>query len=106
MTTVEQLPATWEIARLVRVLRALLPDLARRYQITALGVFGSYVRNEQGPGSDLDVLVEFGEVPSLLTYVGIQQELSDRLGVRVDLVHRPELKPDIGQAVLDEVVWL
>lgn len=106
MTTVEELPETWAIARLVRLLRAFLPDLAQRYQITALGVFGSYVRNEQGPESDLDVLVTFGEVPSLLTYVGIQQELSDRLGVPVDLVHRPELRPAIGQAVLDEVVWL
>jgi hypothetical protein len=99
-------PATWEITRLATILREHLPDLRERYQIRALGVFGSYVCNEQRPDSDLDVLVEFDDVPSLLTYVGIQIELSELLGVEVDIAHRSALKPTIGRYILQEVVWL
>jgi hypothetical protein len=105
-TTIDNIPETWEIARLVAILRAHLPDLARRYHINALGVFGSYIRNEQRPDSDLDILVAFDEVPSLLTFVGIQNELSDLLGVPVDLVHRSGLKPFIGTTILAEVRWI
>lgn len=104
--TADQLPETWEIARLVRVLREHLPDLAQRYHIRSLGVFGSYVCNEQALASDLDVLVEFEKLPGLLTYVGLQQELSNQLGVPVDLVHRPDLKPHIAARILEEVIML
>lgn len=106
MTTSAEFPETWAITHLVRVLRAHLPDLAHRHHIRALGVFGSSVRNAQQPTSDLDVLVEFEQLPGLLAYAGLQHELSNLLGVAVDLVHRPDLKPGIGECILDEVVML
>ncbi len=87
-----------------RILHELLPDLRARYAVSTLGVFGSYVRGEQRPRSDLDVLVEFDRAPSLLTFIALENELSDRLGVRVDLVMRRALKPRIGERILQEVV--
>lgn len=74
-------------------LRALQPDLRRRYPIRSMGVFGSYVRGEQRKDSDVDVLVELGEGMDLIAYAGLQQELSDALGMPVDLVEREALKP-------------
>jgi len=87
-------------------LRALQPDLRRRYPIRSMGVFGSYVRGEQREDSDVDVLVELGDDMDLIAYAGLQIELSDALGLAVDLVEREALRPRFAPLVLSEVVPL
>jgi predicted nucleotidyltransferase len=72
--------------------------------VETLEVFGSYVRNEQHKDSDLDVLITFKEDPSLLTYIAIENYLSDLLGVTVDLVMKDSLKPKIGEQILSEAI--
>jgi len=67
-------------------------------------VFGSYVRSEQNMNSDLDLLVTFKEIPSLLTFIAIENYLSDLLGIKVDLVMKDSLKPKIGQRILREAI--
>jgi predicted nucleotidyltransferase len=52
----------------------------------------------------LDILVTFSEMPSLLRFIELENDLSDRLGIKVDLVLREALKPAIGERVLHEVV--
>lgn len=84
-------------------LRTLQPDLKRRYPIREMGVFGSYVRGEQRDDSDLDVLVDLGDGVTLIDYVGLQLELSDALGLKVDLANKKTLKRRIGQRILSEV---
>ncbi len=91
---------------ILRVLRAKLPELQKRYGVRWLGVFGSYVRGEQHTGSDLDLLVEFEEAPSLLELAHLENELSDLFGVKVDLVMKTTLRPTIGKRILQEVVPL
>ncbi|MBE9041331.1 nucleotidyltransferase family protein [Oscillatoriales cyanobacterium LEGE 11467] len=80
--------------------------LEERYKVKELGIFGSYVRQEQTETSDVDVLVEFSETPSLLKFINLENYLGDNLGVRVDLVHKAGLKPRIGERILAEVVYL
>ncbi len=80
--------------------------LQERYKVSELGIFGSYVRQEQTENSDVDVLVEFSETPSLLKFVNLENYLSDNLGVKVDLVHKKGLKPRIGERILAEVIYL
>jgi len=82
------------------------PLLQERYNVRELGIFGSYVRQEQTATSDVDVLVEFSETPSLLKFVNLENYLSDNLGVKVDLVHKAGLKPRLGERILAEVVYL
>lgn len=78
----------------VRVLlAALLPELRDGHGVRSLSIFGSYARGEQTLESDLDLLVEFDEVPGMLGFVGLAHTLEDRLGVRVDLFTRPMLRP-------------
>ena len=67
-------------------------------------MFGSYVRQQKHVGSDVDLLVTFVEPPSLIQFIELENELSDRLGIKVDLVMRDALKPAIGQRILNEVV--
>lgn len=85
-------------------LRQARQSLAARYQVEMLGVFGSYVRNQQHEGSDLDILVTFSEPPSLFRLVALQDELSALLGIPVDLVMKTSLKPSTGQHILKEMV--
>jgi predicted nucleotidyltransferase len=92
------------LEKILEVLRQQIPILAERYSVEKLEVFGSYVRSEQDKDSDLDILVTFKEVPSLLTFIAIENYLSDLLGVRVDLVMKDSLKPKIGQRILQEAI--
>jgi uncharacterized protein len=86
------------------MLRRQLPMLTEHYHVDTLEVFGSYVRSEQNNDSDLDILVTFKEDPSLLTYIAIENYLSDLLGIKVDLVMKDSLKPRIGQQILREAI--
>lgn len=89
---------------LLKALRQQLPTLAERYGVETLEVFGSYVRDEPKADSDLDILVTFQEEPSLLTFIAIENYLSDELGVKVDLVMKDSLKPAIGEVILNEAM--
>ena len=51
-------------------------------------IFGSYARGEQKETSDLDVVVEFEKRKSLLEFVGIEQELEDNLGIKIDFLQK------------------
>lgn len=102
--TMISLPADWPVTRHIATLRRHRRALVERYHIESLGVFGSYVRNEQHEESDLDVLVTFTQTPSLFTLVALEDELRDLLGTPVDLVLKTSLKPRIGQHILREVV--
>ena len=93
-----------DIAELRRILRQHLPLLRERYGVASLGLFGSYVRHEAGPESDLDILVRFRLTPGLIRFVELENYLADLLGVRVDLVMADALKPTVGRRVLAEVV--
>jgi hypothetical protein len=88
----------------LEALRQQLPLLAERYGVETLEVFGAYVRAEQKADSDLDLLVTFREAPSLLTFIAIENYLSDSLGVKVDLVMKDSLKPAIEKAILSEAM--
>ncbi len=70
-----------------------MPEITDRYKVKSLGVFGSYVRGEAKKSSDLDILVEFDRAPSLLEFIRMEDDLSDKVGIKVDLVMKKALKP-------------
>jgi len=82
------------------------PELRDEYPIRELGMFGSYARNEQRPYSDLDILVTFGEPVTLFDLVSLENELTNRLGVEVDLVTKDSLKPRVASRVTEDVVYV
>lgn len=87
-----------------QVEEARLAELCRRYGVRELLLFGSAVRNEMRPDSDLDLLVDF--LPEaqidLVDYAGLMLDLSRLLGRKVDLVSKNGLKPMIRTAVLEQ----
>jgi predicted nucleotidyltransferase len=99
---VEQQPALSR-EELTRLLSGLRPTLAA-YHVTALYVFGSVARGEATLESDVDLLVDFDEPPTLFTFVRLRRLLSEQLGRRVDLVTRAALKPQLRDRILSEAV--
>jgi uncharacterized protein len=82
--------------------------LSEKFGVRIVGVFGSYVRQEQRPDSDLDLLIELGNPPkiSLIDLVELEDYLSHLLGIKVDLAIKKNLKKRIGTHILQEVVPL
>ena len=85
-------------------LRQELPRLQKEFALRSLGLFGSYVRGEQRKGSDLDILVEFTQVPGMFRFLELERELTRLLGVKVDLVQKEAMKPAIGKRILQEIL--
>jgi predicted nucleotidyltransferase len=96
------------LSEIKQILGAQKPYLAERYGVTEIGVFGSYMRDEQRPDSDVDILIELERPPcmDLLDLVNLEYYLSDLLGVKVDVAIKASLKKRIGQRILNEVVHI
>jgi uncharacterized protein len=93
-----------QVEHFIGVLRPALPELRERFGVTSLELFGSYVRGEQRSDSDLDILVTFDRIPTLFELVHLADELSDLIGVNVDLVPKRGLRPGIGGRIVAEAV--
>ena len=72
--------------------------------MATLEVFGSFVRGEESPESDLDILVTFTQPPTLFQFVELEQFLSESLDVQIDLVMKTSLKPTLGRRILREAI--
>ncbi|MEK6672101.1 MAG: nucleotidyltransferase family protein [Nitrospirota bacterium] len=81
-------------------------ELKEKYKITEIGIFGSYVRGEQKKKSDVDILVVFGEPISLLDLVGVENYISDLIRTKVDLVPKKDVRPELKERILNEVVYI
>jgi len=85
-----------------RSLQDRLPSLRKEYGVSNLWLFGSYVRGEQHKHSDLDVLVEFDEVPNLPKFISLERKLREITGIKVDLVSLNSLKGEAGERISQE----
>lgn len=97
-------PKTLEEIKAILILYK--PFLIERFKIQELGLFGSYVRGEQTKDSDVDILVEFSQVPTLFDLVEIEYLISDKLGLPVDLIDKKSLKAALREQILNETVYL
>lgn len=92
-----------KIEQIKRVLAQHKLELKDSFKVKEIGIFGSYVKNEQKEDSDLDILVEFEDSISLLKFVKLENYLSKLLNIKVDLVMKDVLKPRIGKHILEEL---
>jgi len=85
-------------------LGVLKPEMAARYKVREIALFGSFVRGEQGGASDVDVLVDFEEGADLFDLVGLALFLEEELQRKVDVVPKRALRAELRETVLREVV--
>lgn len=84
--------------------KKIIKEITGKYNPVLVGIFGSFARKEQTKESDLDILIEFNTKINLLEIIGLEQELTELLGIKVDLVtlksvHK-QLKPYIQQDLI------
>ena len=86
----------------INIDRQKIAEFCRSNHICRLAFFGSVLRDDFGPDSDIDVLVEFerGHVPGLLGMARLERELSETLGYKVDL----RTAEDLSRYFRDEVL--
>jgi predicted nucleotidyltransferase len=94
------------IENIKKILAKHRDELRREYKIIEIGIFGSYIWGEQKRKSDIDILVKFDEPVSLLDLVGAEDYLSDLLGIKVDLVPKEDVRPELKKRILREVVYV
>ena len=85
-------------------IRKSMPILRDKYKVKTIGMFGSYISGEQGKRGEIDILVDFYETIDLFTFIELEEFLSEKLGIRVDLVMKDTLKPRIRDNILREAV--
>ncbi len=90
-----------EIREIIRQHRNVLEE---KYGVAVVGIFGSYVRGEQGRQSDIDLLAEILRPISLLEIVGAEIYLSEVLGGKVDLVPKRDVREELRDSILKEAV--
>ncbi|OGL41416.1 MAG: nucleotidyltransferase [Candidatus Schekmanbacteria bacterium RIFCSPHIGHO2_02_FULL_38_11] len=94
------------IKEINEVLRKHKEELYKKYKVKEIGIFGSFIRGEQRKRSDIDILVEFEEVPDLLKFIEIERYLTRILKKKVDLVRKEGIRPELKDIILEEVVYI
>ncbi|NLF00771.1 MAG: nucleotidyltransferase family protein [Anaerolineales bacterium] len=98
--------STAQREEVLEILRRHKPQFAARYELTALGVFGSVARGEAGPGSDVDI-VYVTDAPNLFRAARMKQELEHLLACSVDIVRlRERMNPRLRQRILREARYV
>jgi uncharacterized protein len=85
-------------------LRELKPAITARFKVMEIGLFGSFVRGEQGTNSDIDLLAEFEANADLFDLIGLELYLEEILQRPVDVVPGQALRVELRETVLDQVV--
>lgn len=91
---------------IINIIRNSKPEIEARYGVMRVGLFGSYVREQQREKSDIDILVSFGRDIDLFEFIDLREFLEARLHHKVDLVMETALKPAIGKRILSEVEYV
>ncbi len=91
------------LAEIRRILKAHKAELAARYGVRRIAVFGSYARGRPRPRA-IWTFWWSSPPPGLLKFVELERRLSELLGVKVELVTPNALKPHIGRRVLEEII--
>lgn len=81
-------------------------SLCEKYQITEIGIFGSYARGEETEASDIDILVDYETAPTFIMLVELRDYLSQLFGLKVDVVTKNGLKARIRDRVLAEAIFI
>jgi predicted nucleotidyltransferase len=84
--------------------RSVIREIVARRRVSNPRVYGSVLRGEDRPGSDLDILVDPSPDTSLLTLGGLEGDLSDALGIRVDVKVPGDFPPSVRMHIVSEAV--
>lgn len=93
-------------SEVIERIRTAATDLERRLGVASLALFGSAGRDELGPGSDIDILVDFTGGADLDRYFGVKFRLEDLLGRPVDLATGSMLRPRLRESIAEDLFYV
>ncbi|MGH3941582.1 MAG: nucleotidyltransferase family protein [Pseudonocardiaceae bacterium] len=99
-------PPDTPLGQVVRRCRADLRAVAARYGATNLRLFDSVARGQDEPCSDVDLVVDLPETTSLLELIALRRELTELLGVAVDVVPARSLRPEFAAEIERDAIRL
>jgi|WetSurMetagenome_2_1015567.scaffolds.fasta_scaffold1453890_1 uncharacterized protein len=91
--------------KIISLLSEHKESLSTKYHIEALGLFGSYSRNDYNKNSDVDILVEFTQSVGI-ELIDLADELEEILHKKVDIVTKKGIKPRYLQHILKDLVYV
>jgi hypothetical protein len=91
---------------IIDIIKNSKPEMQELFGVEKVGLFGSYVREQQKKRSDIDILVSFSRDIDLFDFIDLREYLENRLHQKVDLVMESALKPAIGKRILSEVEYV
>ena len=88
-----------------QTLKEKMPEIKEKYGVKNLYIFGSYVRGEQTPESDIDILVEFEKgKKTFRNYMGLKFYLEELFRKKVDLIIKEAVKPRLKKYIYEEAI--
>jgi predicted nucleotidyltransferase len=94
------------LVEIKKILTKHKAEVQEKYKVSELGIFGSFVRGEQRKRSDIDILVEFGELPDVFLLIDLEDYLRKILKKKVDLVRKGAIRPELKEIISREVVYI
>lgn len=92
-------------AQIIKTLRERKSDFISRYHLKAIGIFGSFNRDDFTEKSDIDILVEFDQ-PVGIEFIDLANELEEILKIKVDLVSRNAIKPKYMAEIQKDLIYV
>ena len=92
-----------EIKAILSQVKSLVKE---KYHVSELGIFGDYVKGEVQENSQVNILIDYTEPPSLLDLVDLEYYLSDLLKVKADVISKNGLKGRRRERILSEVIYV
>lgn len=93
------------LSNVVQILKELKPELADKYHVSSIGLFGSIVRDDFTSESDVDIIVDFSQ-PLGIEFVDLADLIEDKIGKPVDLVSRKGIKPRYFEEISSEILYV
>lgn len=94
------------ITQISKILRDLNSFIQKEYNVSEVKIFGSYAKKENDSNSDLDLLVTFSKTPGLLKFIELENFLSDKIGIKVDLVMEDSIKHQLRDSILNNAIQI
>ena len=94
------------LGEIKKILKRHKAEVQEKYNVSELGIFGSFVRGKQRKRSDIDILVEFSELPDVFLLIDLEDHLRKILKKKVDLVRKGAIRPELKGIIAKEVVYI
>ncbi len=95
---------TKTLEEIIEAIKKRKKVLEEKYNVKEIGIFGSYVRGEQTERSDVDILVDFYQLPDVFDLLKLERSLRGILRCRVDVIRKQAIRKELRDQILSEVI--